>query len=39
MVAGTTAAVLVSPVMSGLAKQRGGEVQVVDPVVTGNTRD
>ncbi|WP_053352288.1 MULTISPECIES: uracil-xanthine permease family protein [Leucobacter] len=36
---GTIAAVLVYHVMRGLAKLRGGEVQVVDPVVTGNTRD
>ena len=36
---GTIAAVLVYHVMRGLAKLRGGEVQVVDPVVTGSTRD
>ena len=36
---GTIAAVLVYHVMRGLAKLRGGEMQVADPVVTGETRD
>ncbi|MEV8336948.1 solute carrier family 23 protein [Leucobacter sp. NPDC077196] len=36
---GTIAAVAVYHLMRGLAKVRGGEVQVADPVVTGATRD
>ncbi len=36
---GTIAAVAVYHLMRGLAKLRGGEVQVADPVVTGATRD
>ncbi|GAA2189835.1 solute carrier family 23 protein [Leucobacter alluvii] len=36
---GTIAAVAVYHLMRGLAKRRGGEVQVADPVVTGATRD
>ncbi|MGW9019871.1 uracil-xanthine permease family protein [Leucobacter chromiiresistens] len=36
---GTIAAVAVYHVMRGLAKLRGGEVQVADPVVTGASRD
>ncbi|SDQ48300.1 uracil-xanthine permease family protein [Leucobacter chromiiresistens] len=36
---GTIAAVAVYHVMRGLAKLRGGEMQVADPVVTGASRD
>ncbi|MFD5599275.1 uracil-xanthine permease family protein [Leucobacter sp. NPDC058333] len=36
---GTIAAVVVYHLMRTLAKLRGGEVQVADPVVTGDTRD